>query len=69
LLQRQWYRLPADTMLSRPVALVSGIGSLPIDIADNVYALIVIYRLAADTVYIMNHECQIPILLEFGPTM
>jgi hypothetical protein len=51
------------------MALVSGISSLPIHIADYNRLPIVVYRLAADTVGINNHECLISMLLEFGPTM
>jgi hypothetical protein len=69
LLEREWYRLAADTMLSGPVALVFGIDSLPIHIADINRPSIVVYRLATDIVGISNHECLISMLLEFGPTM
>jgi hypothetical protein len=51
------------------MALVSGIGSLPIHIADYNRSPIVVYRLAADTVGICSHECLISMLLEFGLTM
>jgi hypothetical protein len=67
--EHEWYWLSADTRSSGPVALVSGIGSLPIHIADYNRPPIVIYRLVVDTVGISNHECLISMLLEFGPTM
>jgi hypothetical protein len=63
------YRQAADTRSSGPVALVSGIGSLSIHIADYNRPPIVVYRLAADTVGISNHECLISMLLDFGLTM